>query len=46
MQLIIEFEVFVQIISTNTDSNLPGTYIFRSVVGLYDVIDIKKYISY
>ena len=38
---------FVQIISTNTDSNLPGTHIFSAAVGLYDnVIDINKCISY
>ena len=36
MQSIIKYEVFGQLISLNTDSNLPGLYIFRSVLGLYD----------
>ena len=35
MQPIIKFEEFGQIISMNTDSNLPGKYIFRSTLGLY-----------
>ena len=34
MQQIIKFEVFGQTISMN--SNLPGAYIFRSALGLYD----------
>ena len=36
MQPIIKFEEFGQIISINTDSNLPVAYTFRSAVGLYD----------
>ena len=33
-----QFEKFGQIISINTDSNLPGVYSFRSALGLYDNI--------
>ena len=36
MQPIIKFEIFGQKNSINTDSNLPGEYNFRSVLGLYD----------
>ena len=36
MQPIIKSEEFRQIISMNTDSNLPGAYIFRFDLGLYD----------
>ena len=36
MQPIIKFEVSGQMFSINTDSNLPGTYIFRLVLGFYD----------
>ena len=35
MQPTIKFEVFGQIISMNTDTNLPEAYIFRSVLDLY-----------
>ena len=34
MKPIIKFEVFGQISSMNTDSNLSGVYIFRSALGL------------
>ena len=38
MQPVFKYEMFGQIISLNTDSNLPGAYIFRSVQGLCDVL--------
>ena len=40
-QPIIKFEVFGQIISMNTDSNLSGVYIVRSALGLYDNMLLK-----
>ena len=36
MEPIIKYELFGQMISMKTDSNLPDVYIFRSVLGLYD----------
>ena len=35
MQPIIKFEAFLQMVSINTNSNLPGAYIFRSALGFY-----------
>ena len=41
MQPIIKFEVWGQIF-INTNSYLPGAYIFRSVLGLYDLLLIYR----
>ena len=40
MQPIFEFKKFGQIILINIDSNLPGAWIFRSVLGLNDNLSL------